>query len=216
MKVKFGTGSRITIPKEIVNEYNLKEGEYLELRIINNKLELSRGITDIENNKEDVNKKENSIKNNITSNLNIVKSKIEIKSNIDEKDKYAKPILSDCGQVVRSKRKYLKEFCEVCKGQLSADSACPYNVQSPKKLAQEINKKVELLNKKLDEKIEKTTMRSKDTTIQPIATKDLQRCNKCHSLVFKGFLVDDTFLCTQCTCEDFREFYKTYYNGGNR
>ena len=203
MKVKFGTGNRITIPKDIVNNYKLKEGEFLELNIEDGKLVLTKI-----NNTKDVNKVENYSNNKKP----VTKSKIEIKSNIQHKNEYAKPIVSDCGLVVRSKRKYLKEFCNECKGKLSSTSACMYNT---KKLASEINAKVNTLNEKLDNRIDKMIRRA-DTTIQPVKTNDLQRCNKCQSLVFKGFLVDNVFMCTQCTCDDFKEFYKNYYNGGNK
>ena len=54
MKVKFGTGNRITIPKDIVNNYKLKEGEFLELNIEDGKLVLTKI-----NNTKDVNKVEN-------------------------------------------------------------------------------------------------------------------------------------------------------------
>lgn len=72
---------------------------------------VSNNIT--EKNKVGATKKVNSSKNTTNS--------IKIESNLKESENYSRKVYSDCGLVVRTKRKYISKFCDACQGTLLVD-----------------------------------------------------------------------------------------------
>ena len=142
--VKLSTGNRLTIPKTICEQLNLLQGDTLYLSIDNNNIILSKNKTAI------VNATKVSVSRQLTSNLidnynqqneelatvpELVKNDktlSKFKPNLEDLGKYEHQKLSDCGLVVKTKTKYIKAFCDSCKGQLLdnypeyGDKPCSY------------------------------------------------------------------------------------------
>lgn len=105
MRITLGSGNRITIPREIVNQLGWNPGNGYELQIKDNSIV----ITALSEVTED---------NTLAIKPKHLPVGLDIVSNIEDKDKYANPKLSPCGLVVRSKNMYVKQFCDKCKGKL--------------------------------------------------------------------------------------------------
>lgn len=92
-----------------------------------------------------------------------------------------------------------------------------------KKDIEHITKSITEASKVIDKKIESLTQHSKkgrpkkqkrystsSTTIQPVTTGEdrLLKCSECGEFYSKGFLVDEEFMCKECTKNDFKEYLK--------
>ena len=128
--VKLSTGNRLTIPKLVCEQLNLLQGDTLYLKIENNNIVLckdkvttnnvlenspsqqltSRLIDTCNDQKVEISTVSESIKNQ--------KTVSKFKPNLEDLGKYEHQKLSDCGLVVKTKTKYIKAFCDNCKGQL--------------------------------------------------------------------------------------------------
>ena len=214
MQIKLGTGNRITLPKDICNQLNLEIGQQLELEIVDDQIIISSNKIEKPVNKEIVKPK---IEKHIEQKDNKVDSKIIIKSNLEDAIKYVDPKFSECGLVVRSKRRYLRDFCNVCKGQLTHKN-CIYfkeeennNIINVKTVKNEIFENIAKLQKQLDKKQSNLkSNRSSTTTLRPIQYDKAKKCENCDTKVTKGFLIDDDFMCTSCACEDFKKYLIKY------
>lgn len=147
MNVTIGTGRRITIPADLFRQTNFKEGDILDLQFVDNKFIL----TAVQPN--DITSKLNTLDDNtpekvvVNSNKKVVSTKNKftrkIVSNLEEGSKFSTKYYSPCELVIRTKNRYLKEFCEDCRGQLldqgyEDNGRCKYIVHKNEK--QEQNK----------------------------------------------------------------------------
>lgn len=127
--VTFGVGNRVVIPKTASSMLGWNTGDKLKLVIENNKVYL-QPVT--EQNK--IENKDNTIKQGKP----VVVGTRKIVSNLEEGEKFKTKYYSPCKLVIRTKNRYLKEFCNDCKGLLVKDCKekqhlCPYyDVQQPK------------------------------------------------------------------------------------
>ncbi len=140
IKIKFGTGNRITIPKELCNQLKFNVGDNLFAIVQDNNLIITSDLpSDL--NKESDDKSDNLLNSKTeSSNISIrpvntenknTSSRIVIKSNLQDKGKFKHEKYSDCNLVIRTKQKYIEAFCSVCKGQLVKDDSsrhCRYKV----------------------------------------------------------------------------------------
>ena len=119
--VNISSDRRTVIPKNVANEIGLKPGKY------NVQYEEGKIIIDLnspfdENIVSDniLQKEQNNtvIKDSKTSHIT---NNIKIESNLKEAENYSRKVYSECGLVVRTKRKYLTKFCDVCQGTLLVD-----------------------------------------------------------------------------------------------
>lgn len=234
MELFIGQKRRVTIPLKLFEQSGLKEGDCANIYLEDGKLIITK----------------ETVKTQITSNVSSLpkavktepgKSKADknegssiiIKSNIEDLNKYVKSIVSECGLVVRSKRKYLNQFCEVCKGKLVENNEncnCIYKKNELKeKQEQQIQQKdivtqIKTNTEKLKEKIDKNIKSfstgnvcfKDDTVIEPISYGcKLQPCTNCSQYFTKGFLLNDDFYCKNCTKENFIEYMKYKKERGN-
>lgn len=253
---------RITIPQEIRNSANIKDGEFLDISYNANDNSIvinlnNKGFNALNENLE----KENKPKTDIVKNKKRKQDR-KIVANFMDADKLYKKYYSECGLVVRTKTRYVKDFCEDCKGQLAkewedkADVKCKYleeeylsrNVEmneikdieknsdpcscepcisnehltklkkQRKEEIKNISKSIKEANIAIDNNIAKITNKSDEyicignssTTIKPVKADKNQflKCNSCEQFVKSGFLLDDDFVCKDCTLKDFKEFMK--------
>lgn len=150
--VTFGSCNRITIPKDIVENLNLKQGTKFKLITYDNDIIIYRINSTVDNkeitNKKDnidisKNEKENSHNEKVDSskrvNQEVVKGeghrfKRKIVSNLEEGKNFYAKYYSPCKLVIRTKNRYLKKFCEECQGFLVKEDKekqdmCPYYKQ---------------------------------------------------------------------------------------
>lgn len=219
MEVMLTKRNQITIPKSLITKLNTKPGDMYDIEIVDNKITL----TLISNN----NNKQKS--NTETKSSNII-------SNIEDIGKYSKPKLSPCNLIVRSKKSYIKQFCDKCKGQLvENDSAkqcmCEYykSTVSPKQVSKviinELMNNVNKLNQSIDNTINTIEASCKkedniiaddnkhhkaDTTMQYVKLDDYKKCKHCGEFFKSGILLDEVFHCINCAKEDFKKFYKKF------
>lgn len=160
MKVKISARNMITIPKDIRDKLNWNSGDNLELKLDGNNIIISKS-----NDKEEV-------KIAVKSKNNSKKGLIKIVSNLEEGQNFSKKIYSECGLVIRTKRKYMNKFCEECKGQLAAEYGpenhpCKFyneimnstkeksnTVKQSRKIIDELINNVNKVQSKLDKRIE--------------------------------------------------------------
>lgn len=170
MEVTLGSGFRITIPREIREELQLKEGTKLSMNIQDGKIILDfDNIVEIKipEKKEPRVEYQNEHKKQIGVR--------QIVSNLEEGKNFSKKIYSDCGLVIRTKHSYMDKFCEECQGQLAyeygvLDHPCKYiNIperieieeskeEKPKpikNIVQKLTDNVKKLDKTIDTKINK-------------------------------------------------------------
>lgn len=164
MEVTLGSGYRITIPREIRDQLQLKEGSKLQMIIEDNKIIIS--IDNIEESLKST--KEEGSKSETKRVIGIR----QIVSNLEEGEKFRNKIYSDCGLVIRTKKSYMNKFCEDCQGQLAyeygvLDHPCKYvniperiEVEEPKteekpvkSIIQKLSENVKKLDRKIDKKI---------------------------------------------------------------
>lgn len=218
MNIRLGKDRRITIPREYCEQLGIVDGAFLTMNVENNKIIIKEGIEDTED--------EFLHRNNFITKSN------EIVSNLDQADKLYKQVYSTCGLVVKTKRKYVNNFCDRCKGQLEdATHKCLYLKEDNNIKAKSNNevKERKIKNEKIEEKEEKEVVdksikqndfkdiqKRMNTEIQPIKSTQVMQCNVCNQYFYKGFLLDDDFYCTECAVEDFKKFYTDYHKGGNK
>lgn len=226
--------NRITIPAEIRNAINLKDSEYLDIKLdVKNKnivIDISeRDISTIEDTKNtELKKTPKKVDTKIKSNC----KKIEV--NYMDADKLYKSYYSPCGLLVRTKKSYVKNACEKCQGKLAEeyedriDVQCDYISKRNNKEIVDIKKQrkddmkdisnnIKTAIKVIDNKVNKLNKQDKpkrckkdDTTIKPIrAGKDMiLKCKECGQLIKSGFYVDKDILCKECTVDDFKKYMK--------
>lgn len=125
MRIRIGTGNRITIPKQFMLDNDIEANRDYEMKYIDGKIVIDvSGIAFKET--QDV----QSINKEYTQD-NVSKSSIQIVSNLEQGEHFSRKVYSPCNLVIRTKRKYLDKFCEQCKGKLYndynlQDSSCPY------------------------------------------------------------------------------------------
>lgn len=116
---------RITIPTEIRNRANILDGEYLDIDLDEN-----TGIITIKRESNVDNKvKSPQSETKVTKNSNIdsksrkpaAATNKKIEANFMDADKLYNKCFSECGLLVRTKRSYVRNACEKCKGKLAED-----------------------------------------------------------------------------------------------
>ena len=220
MKATLSTGNRITLPKSIVEELNLNQGDSLDISVVDNTIVLKR-LEQTNETKVSENDKDGR------------QGKIKIVSNLEEGKNFKRKCYSDCGLVIRTKKKYLEKFCSICQGKLVQESneqlCCPYYKlknkttemkRTTKELCKSINESADKVKKLLDKEIDKVSKedikpevlkfnRNPETTILPVHLRLPRICEKCEASVEKGFIIDeDEFYCKKCASEDFIDYIK--------
>lgn len=104
-----GSDRRTTIPKNVADQINLKPGRY-DVQYIDGKIVIDLNTSEVQ-------------ENTLINKQKPVKSVkgIKIESNLHESENYSRKVYSDCGLVVRTKKKYITKFCDVCQGTLLVD-----------------------------------------------------------------------------------------------
>lgn len=232
MKLVIGQSRRITIPSELYSEINFKPGDVVYMYVEGNKLVLTKETPKNEtiNNIDTTQKRLKTNCSTLQTPKNSTATKnIIVKSNIEDLNKYAKPILSDCKLVVRSKRKYINQFCDVCKGKLADNSNCNCKYRTPDINKEpvknkEIIKQLEVNKKQLETKIDKEIQNfSNDrvyfkgsTVLEPVTfSNGLKCCTSCEEYFTRGFLLDNKFYCKDCTKKHFLDYMKYRKEGRN-
>lgn len=208
MKGTLTKDRRITVPNEVIKQCSIEPGSAIDIVVDEQTGNIIiKNYTLEQDNKTPIEKKQ--VKTN----------GIIVESNIEDLDKYVKPILSDCGLVVRSKRKYINNFCDVCKGSLSNGGKCKFNKSIDVNInKQEIVKPVKVIkNSKTESKVKNTKTKNTinkeleeygNTTIQPVRAPEgkLYECKKCGELCETGFILNNKFYCKRCTIDDFKNY----------
>lgn len=236
MNVTFGSGNRIVVPKQIRDEMCLETGEVLNMYIDNGNIIISR----TEQNSNTINilhqfpkiqtKNEQQILEKLPQNVKNIKiiDGVKIVSNLEEGEKFSKKYYSPCKLVIRTKNAYLKKFCEACKGTLLDEYGenynCPYKQNSIKEtkvtdIVNNLKDNVKVLDTIIDNKTEKLRkeqelqklLKEGKKSIVPISSpRGHLKCHHCGEFLQKGFLVDNTFYCKNCTVENFKKYFKKY------
>lgn len=122
MNITIGTGRRITIPADLFRQTNFKEGDILDLQFVDNKFILTAVQPNCVTNEPNTLDESISEKVTVNSNKKVVFTENrftrKIVSNLEEGSKFSTKYYSPCELVIRTKNRYLREFCEDCKGQL--------------------------------------------------------------------------------------------------
>lgn len=242
--VTFGTSNRITIPKHITDKLNLTLGTKLQLEVQDNQIILTiPKETDIQ--KQPI-KKSVDTDTQTQKKSNKGTKKIKIVSNLEEGQHFSKKYYSECKLVIRTKNRYLKDFCSVCRGQLVTQQkdlvyrSCPYIKKPTQNIIQKLTDNVNKLNKVIDDKIQDTKkeivntenkikpkLKQKEVSQDILITKlkkygnktilpvtyhhgNVSKCKDCGALFSKGFLVNDSFYCKDCTVINFKKYLKLY------
>ena len=157
--VTFGVGNRVVIPKTASSMLGWNTGDKLELVIENNKVYLQPVA---EQNK--IENKDNTAKQSKP----VVVGTRKIVSNLEEGEKFKTKYYSPCKLVIRTKNRYLKEFCNDCKGLLVEDCKekqhlCSYyNTQQTKEQS-------------IKPEVETTIKVTKKQPVQKVTQKELKQ-----------------------------------------
>ena len=157
--VTFGVGNRVVIPKTASSMLGWNTGDKLELVIENNKVYL-QPVTE-------QSKIENKV-NIVKQSKPVVVSNRKIVSNLKEGEKFKTKYYSPCKLVIRTKNRYLKEFCNDCKGLLVEDCKekqhlCSYyNTQQTKEQS-------------IKSEVETTIKVTKKQPVQKVTQKELKQ-----------------------------------------
>lgn len=157
--VTFGVGNRVVIPKTASSMLGWNTGDKLELVIENNKVYLQPVA---EQNK--IENKDNTAKQSKP----VVVGTRKIVSNLEEGEKFKTKYYSPCKLVIRTKNRYLKEFCNDCKGLLVEDCKekqhlCSYyNTQQTKEQS-------------IKSEVETTIKVTKKQPVQKVTQKELKQ-----------------------------------------
>lgn len=157
--VTFGVGNRVVIPKTASSMLGWNTGDKLELVIENNKVYL-QPVTE-------QSKIENKV-NIVKQSKPVVVGTRKIVSNLKEGEKFKTKYYSPCKLVIRTKNRYLKEFCNDCKGLLVEDCKekqhlCSYyNTQQTKEQS-------------IKSEVETTIKVTKKQPVQKVTQKELKQ-----------------------------------------
>ena len=150
MRIKIGSNNRITFPRQFCEENNIQYGDEFELHFICNNIifehiDKNSTNTNIDTN-TNTNKNTNTNinldtipnKNEKTNLIETIPNKIEETSNLvvngiklsgslefvpnlDESQNFYRKCYSECGLLCRTKPKYIKQYCQKCRGQMLAE-----------------------------------------------------------------------------------------------
>lgn len=157
--VTFGVGNRVVIPKTASSMLGWNTGDKLELVIENNKVYL-QPVTE----QSKIENKDNIVKQSKP----VVVGTRKIVSNLKEGEKFKTKYYSPCKLVIRTKNRYLKEFCNDCKGLLVEDCKekqhlCSYyNTQQTKEQS-------------IKSEVETTIKVTKKQPVQKVTQKELKQ-----------------------------------------
>ena len=229
MQLKFGVGNRITIPLQIVKTLGLEQGTMLNIEVKNNQIILSKLIKDesIKQNEElkTENKTENKTEDKTISNKPV---KRKIVSNLKEGQFLKNKIYSECKLVIRTKHKYIDDFCNDCKGKLVKEQTdliyrnCPYvknTIKEEKTIYKDLKNNLQSLDKVIDNKISSIDKQEEIETVLKDSKKEIEfvfnnkgalLCKKCGLYNGKGAYIQGKFHCMNCTKKDFKEFFIKY------
>lgn len=178
MRVTFGTYNRVTIPKELVNKFQLEQGMILDLTVEGNKMILTVGSAEDNNVTTVVDEHQEYVKQENDNNVpkHIITTKIV--SNLEESKNFYRKCYSDCGLVVRTKKRYVEHACDECRGQLKETypeiQNCPY-LDNCREQIKDINKvqkdKVAILPKVEVSQIETSTATEMQTKKEMVKNK---------------------------------------------
>lgn len=138
MKIKLQTGSRISIPKSILPICGMTEGEYYDIDVYSDKIIIHTKNNNDENTLEQSELLSSNKVNTQLDTLHRVKSNtFELKSNLDQAGSLSNTRYSKCGLIVKTKTKYIDNYCEKCQGKLlnfykDKEYNCPYIDKSVK------------------------------------------------------------------------------------
>lgn len=193
--VTFGSCNRITIPKDIVESLNLKQGTKFKLITSGNDIIIYRFDSKNLNNSlinNCVTHTDEEIKNEQIDNFEIdvennngieqdVKSeghrfKRKIVSNLEEGANFYAKYYSPCKLVIRTKNRYLKKFCEECKGYLvekdkDKQSMCPYYKNNEVKQVEQVKQTEPIEQIKSEKQVEQIVMDKQDLNINDMNKK---------------------------------------------
>lgn len=208
--------NRITIPSEIRDAINLKDGEYLDVNLDVFTKNIVISVSDrceptLEDKKvEKVKKTPKKVDAKVKSNCK------KIEANYMDADKLYKAYYSECGLLVRTKNSYVKNACEKCQGKLAKeyedrlDVHCSY---LSKKVSTELDKpvkqeKVKIEDIKKQRKTERETISSNikkavkviDKKVSKLDNQDKPKRCTSDSTTIKPIRADkDTLLkCKEC------------------
>lgn len=217
---------RVTIPREVFDQSNLPVGIKVDITFDGTRF-IIEPLLEADKNREvkkDFFVEKHKIETKKKSN-NPEGKRREIVSNLEQGLKYKKQYFSECGLVIRTKNKYLKDFCKDCKGKLVDDYGVDYKkccnycgnrnkkqeVSTPKKstkdeLIKAITQNAAKINKKIDKKIKDVEL-DDSTVLEPVKYEDYQSCCNCRTLTQSGFLLNGMFHCKSCAVDDFKKYF---------
>lgn len=158
---------RMTIPQEIRTKANIDGEGYVDISydeatgniIISSQLKPELEVTPekaVSNNEP---KKKSTNKSTKKSTKSAKPRKIE--ANFEDANKLYKAYFSECGLVVRTKNRYINDFCNDCQGQLAkewedrVEVQCKYLKSDFSDVIEQVDKAQENLEKSIQEEIEK-------------------------------------------------------------
>lgn len=124
-KITVGTGYRVSLTKALCEENHISEGDSYEVIVDNEGVITLYPCKEIESNDiKEIKFESEVLKKPINKNEEFV-------SNLDEGQNFYNKCYSECGLIIRTKKKYLKQYCERCRGQLldnytDGSYVCPY------------------------------------------------------------------------------------------
>lgn len=180
--------NRITIPAEIRDAINLKDSDYLDVKLdVENKnivIDISDRDISMSNNKKVTKTKKTPKK--VDEKVRASCKKIE--ANYMDADKLYKAYYSPCGLLVRTKNSYVKSACERCQGKLvkeyedRIDVQCGYVDKKAirDEIVYEITKRVhpEIENVKKQRKEEMETVTNNIKEAVKVIDKKVKKLNK--------------------------------------
>ena len=113
--------NRITIPAEIRDRANLKDGDFLDVNLDGKTKNIIMSILDRgesvskDKNVEKIKKTSKKVDSKVKSNCK------KIEANYMDADKLYKAYYSECGLLVRTKNSYVRNACEKCQGKLAEE-----------------------------------------------------------------------------------------------
>lgn len=171
--------NRITIPAEIRDRANLKDGDFLDVNLDGKTKNIIMSILDRgesvskDKNVEKIKKTSKKVDSKVKSNCK------KIEANYMDADKLYKAYYSECGLLVRTKNSYVRNACEKCQGKLAEeyedrlDVHCSY-------LSKKINKEPDnsIKSKKVDLKDIKKQRKSDKANISNNVKKAVKVIDK--------------------------------------
>lgn len=169
MRIRIGSGNRITIPKQFMLDNNIIANKDYEMEYIDGKIVIDVSAVSFTETQNIQNVNEECVHNSIT------KPTVQIVSNLEQGKHFSRKVYSPCKLVIRTKRKYLDKFCEQCKGKLYndyklQDNSCPYTKQCKQDGIVNVN---DIVNKK--ETVAQNTIQD---NVQQISTPNVSSSNE--------------------------------------